>query len=192
MPTLRFIPGWKALLLLLAPITLALAGFAGAYAYKTSVAAAGPAQPNQPANNAAVDVPPPSGLLVYVSGAVEHPGLYRLRRGDRVFDAVAAAGGLRKDADRSRMPNLAGRLRDGEQIRVPFAKTATGTVITRANLNTATLEELDSVPGFTEALAKEVIDYRTNFGGFQSTRELVEILEMSEADYVIARHYLTL
>lgn len=192
MPILQFVPGWKALLLLLAPITLALAAFAGAYAYKTSVAAAGPAQPDPPANNAALDVPPPSGLLVYVSGAVELPGLYRLRRGDRVFDAVAAAGGLRKDADPSRMPNLAGRLRDGEQIRVPFAKTATGTVVTRANLNTATLEELESVPGFTEALAKEVIDYRTNFGGFQSTRELVETLGMSEADFVIARHYLTL
>jgi competence protein ComEA len=90
------------------------------------------------------------------------------------------------------MPNLAGRLRDGEQIRVPFAKTATGTLVTRANLNTATLEELESVPGITEALAKDVIDYRTNFGGFQSTRELVDILGMSEADFVIARHYLTL
>jgi competence protein ComEA len=195
MPTVRFIPGWKALLLLLAPVTLALAVFAGAYAYKTSVVAAGPAgpePPNQPANNAALEVPPPSGLLVYVSGAVEHPGLYRLKRGDRVFDAVAAAGGLRKDADRSRTPNLAGRLRDGEQIRVPFAKTATGTLLSRANLNTATLEELESVPGFTEALAKDVLDYRTNFGGFQSTRELVDILGMSEADFVIARHYLTL
>lgn len=192
MPILRFIPGWKSLLLLVAPVTLALASFAGAYAYKSSVAAAGPAQPNPPTNNAALDVPPPSGLLVYVSGAVEHPGLYRLRRGDRVLDAVAAAGGLRNDADRSRMPNLAGRLRDGEQIRVPSARSATGTVITRTNLNTSTLEELESVPGFTEALAQEVIDYRTNFGGFQSARELVDILGMSEADFVVARHYLTL
>jgi competence protein ComEA len=123
---------------------------------------------------------------------VEHPGLYRLKRGDRVFDAVAAAGGMSPDADRARLPNLAGRLRDGEQIRVPFARSATGTIATRANLNTATLEELETVPGFTEALAKEVIDYRTNFGGFQSTRELVEILGMSEADFVVARHYLTL
>jgi competence protein ComEA len=123
---------------------------------------------------------------------VEHPGLYRLKRGDRAFDAVAAAGGIRPDADRARLPNLAGRLRDGEQIRVPFARSATGTIATRANLNTATLEELETVPGFTEALAKEVIDYRTNFGGFQSTRELVEILGMSETDFVVARHHLTL
>jgi len=189
---LRLIPGWKGLLLLLAPITLALAAVAGAYAYKTSVAAqTTPPLPN-PQANTTLELPPPSGLLVYVSGAVEHPGLYRLRRGDRAYDAVAAAGGIRPDADRSRLPNLAGRLRDGEQIKVPFAKSATGIVVTRANINTATLEELDLVPGFTEALAKEVIDYRTNFGGFQNARELVEILGMSEADFVIARHYLTL
>ena len=48
------------------------------------------------------------------------------------------------------------------------------------------------MPGFTPAFAEECIDYRTNFGGFQNTRELVEILGMSEADYVIARRYLTL
>lgn len=186
----RFIPGWKGLLLVLAPITLALGAVAGAYAYKSSVSAATTA-PNPPAN-ATLEVPPPSGLLVYVSGAVEHPGLYRLRRGDRAFDAISAAGGIRQDADRSRLPNLAGRLRDGEQIKVPFAKTATRTNVTGVNLNTATLEELELIPGFTEALAKEAIDYRTNFGGFQSTRELVEILGMSEADFVIARHHLTL
>ena len=49
-----------------------------------------------------------------------------------------------------------------------------------------------TVPGFTEAFAQDVIDYRTNFGGFQNTRELVDILGMSEAEYVIARRYLTL
>lgn len=188
---IRFIPGWKWLLVLLMPVALAFAAVAGAYAYKTSVVAAESPQPDAP-NAGALDVPPPAGLLVYVSGAVPHPGLYRLRRGDRVFDAIAAAGGMSSEADRARMPNLAGRLRDGEQIRVPFAKAATGTVATRANLNTATLEELQSIPGFTEGLAKEVIDYRTNFGGFQSTRELVDVLGMSEADYVVVRHYLTL
>ena len=62
----------------------------------------------------------------------------------------------------------------------------------RTNLNTASLEELESLPGFNEAFAQEVIDYRINFGGFQNTRELVDILGMSEADYVVARRYLTL
>ena len=92
----------------------------------------------------------------------------------------------------SRLPNLAGRLRDGEQIKVPFAKTSSGTLVVRVNLNQATLEELEALPGFTAVFAQECIDYRTNFGGFQNTRELVDVLGMSEADYVVARHYLTL
>jgi len=62
----------------------------------------------------------------------------------------------------------------------------------RVNLNQATLEELEAVPRFTLAFAQECLDYRTNFGGFQSMRELVEILGMSEADYVVVRRYLTL
>jgi competence ComEA-like helix-hairpin-helix protein len=83
-------------------------------------------------------------------------------------------------------------LKDGEQIKVAFARTTSGTTATRTNLNTATLEELETVPGFTPGLAQECIDYRTNFGGFQNTRELVDILGMSEAEYLIARRYLTL
>jgi DNA uptake protein ComE-like DNA-binding protein len=92
----------------------------------------------------------------------------------------------------SRLPNLAGRLKDGEQIKVPFVKTSSGTTTARVNLNTSTLEELETVPGFSAGFARECIDYRTNFGGFQSTRELVDILGMSEAEYVIARRYLLL
>jgi competence protein ComEA len=188
---LRFIPGWKRLLLLAAPLALALGGVAGSRAYSSFANTPPVTVQNAPAN-AGLDIPPPAGLLVDVSGAVANPGLYRLPRGDRVYDAVAAAGGLSPDADASRLPNLAGRLKDGEQVKVPFAKTTSGTVITRTNLNTATLDELETVPGFTEAFAQECIDYRTNFGGFQNTRELVDILGMSEAEYVIARRYLTL
>src|SRR5438309_4816304 len=90
------------------------------------------------------------------------------------------------------LPNLAGRLRDGEQVKVPFAKTASGTVVARINLNLATLEELEAVPGFSVALAQECIDNRMNFGGFHNTRELVDVLGMSESAYLIARRYMTL
>lgn len=186
---LRLVPAPKRVLLVVAPITLAVAGAAAAYAYSSSRAAA-PAPP--PITNPALDVPAQPGLLVDVSGAVENPGLYRMPRGDRVFDAIAAAGGLSPDADMSKLPNLAGRLRDGEQVKVAFAKTVSGTVVVRVNLNTATLEELETIPGFSEAFAQECLDYRTNFGGFQNTRELVDVLGMSEAEYVIARRYVTL
>ena len=104
----------------------------------------------------------------------------------------AAAGGLSPDADLSKLPDMAGRLKDGEQVKVGFARTTSGTVIVRTNLHTATLEELETVPGFTPAFAQECIDYRTNFGGFQNARELVDILGMSEAEYVNVRRYLAL
>src|ERR1700674_1209111 len=191
---MRFVPGWKRLLLIGAPITLVLALVAGASVYASSASSSSSSSQAGPAAqaNAALGVPAQPGLLVDVVGAVDKPGLYRLRRGDRVYDAIAAAGGFSPDADMSRVPNLAGRLKDGEQVKVPFAKTSTGTVVPRTNLNTATLEELAALPGFTEVFAQDCIDYRTNFGGFQNTRELVDILGMSEAEYVIVRRYLAL
>jgi competence protein ComEA len=191
---LSVIPGWKPMLAFALPALIAIGAIAGAYAFTSSTTRAGQATtPAAAAAAANADVPAPAGLLVHVIGAVEHPGLYRMKRGDRVYDAIASAGGLSVNADITRLPNLAGRLKDGEQIKVPYAKGTTGaTVVTRTNLNQATVEELEVVPGFTSAFAQDVIDYRTNFGGFQNTRELVDILGMSEADYVIARHYLTL
>ena len=189
---ISLIPGWKPLLALTVPVLLGIGAVAAAYLYTSATTHLGPVTAvNAAAGN--LDVPAPAGLLVHVVGAVEHPGLYRMKRGDRVYDAIASAGGLSVEADITRLPNLAGRLKDGEQIKVPFAKGSAGTtILARANLNTATLEELEVVPGFTSAFAQSVIDYRTNFGGFQNTRELVEILGMSEADFVVARRYLTL
>jgi competence protein ComEA len=185
---LRLVPGWRRWVLIGAPLTAAFALLVAAYAYTTSANAT----PTPPPVDAPLEIPEQPGLLVDVVGAVENPGLYRLPRGDRVYDAIAAAGGFSADADMSRVPNLAGRLRDGEQIKVPYAKGPSGTVTARVNLNQATAEELASVPGFSGAFARECVDYRSNFGGFQSSRELVEILGMSEADYVVARRYLTL
>jgi competence protein ComEA len=183
------VPGAQRLLLLGLPLLLAAGAAGAAYVYTSASTLAAPPPPAV----ANLSVPPPAGLLVDVSGAVNHPGLYRMKRGDRVYDAIAAAGGLSADADPARLPDLAGRLKDGEQVKVPFLKSTPGSVvITRTNLNTATLEELEMVPGFTVAFAAEVIDYRTNFGGFQNARELVEILGMSEAAFAIARRYLTL
>jgi competence protein ComEA len=188
---MRLIPGWKRLLVLGLPVLIGAGAVVGAYFYASSA----PAAASRQAAPAPADLglPPPTGLLVDVVGAVARPGLYRVPRGDRVYDAISAAGGLTADADPTRLPNLAGRLKDGEQIKVPFVKGATGgTVIIRTSLNTATVDELALVPGFTEAFAQDVVDYRTNFGGFQSTAELVDILGMNEADFVIARRYLTL
>src|ERR1700730_13016965 len=194
---LQLAPGWKRLLAVALPVLVGVGAVVGAHLYVSAGSAAlpvvaGAGWPLAPANPSR-DMPAPAGLLVDVIGAVAQPGLYRMKRGDRVYDAIAAAGGVTTDADPAKLPNLAGRLKDGEQIKVPFGKGAPGgTVVSRTNLNFATLDELTVVPGFSEAFAQDVIDYRTSFGGFQTTRELVTMLGMSEADYVIARRYLTL
>src|ERR1700730_9586832 len=188
---IQLIPGWKRLLVLGLPVLVAIGAVVGAYFYASAASTATPRQVAP--TTTGLSLPPPAGLLVDVVGAVARPGLYRVPRGDRVYDAIAAAGGLTAEADPTRLPNLAGRLKDGEQIKVPLAKGAAGgTAVVRTSLNSATVDELALVPGFTEALAQDVIDYRTNYGGFQSTRELVDILGMSEADFVIARRYVTL
>ena len=187
---IRLIPGGRRVLVITLPVLIGLGALTAAYEYAQSNRQAGGTQLPNLQN---LDVPPPSGLLVDIIGAVNHPGLYRMKRGDRVYDAIAAAGGLTDQADPTRLPDLAGRLKDGEQVKVPLAsRTAWNVVIPRTNLNAATIDELEVLPGFTTAFAKEVIDYRTNFGGFQNIRELVEVLGMSEAEFLIARRYLTL
>jgi len=184
------IPGWKPLLALALPVLIGTGAVAGAYVYSASARAATIAP--TVASGGALNLPPPAGLLVDVTGAVVRPGLYRVQRGDRVYDAIAAAGGMTEDADPTRLPNLAGRLKDGQQVNVPLVKGAAGGAVTRVSLNSATVEELEVTPGFTPSFAAQVIDYRVNYGGFESLRELVEVLGMSEADYLVARRYLTL
>jgi len=144
-------------------------------------------------------LPPPSGLLVDVTGAVALPGVYRVARGERSSAAIAAAGGRTAAADPDRLPNMAARLQDGAQVRVPaLAATARGAAagggsarVAAVSLNTATAEQLATVPGFTPDLVAAAIRYRTDYGGFASTRELVDVLLMSEADYQLARRYVT-
>jgi competence protein ComEA len=189
LPRIRFVPGAGLLVALALPLLLGAGALAAVVVW--SRFGPPPAAP-APAVDAGLDVPPPAGLLVEVSGAVLHPGLYRLARGDRIEAAIAAAGGITAQADPNRLPDLAGRLRDGQQVRVPFAKGPASSVTARVNLNQATEDELLTVPGFTPDLAAAAVRQRELFGGFSSTRDLVTVLGMSEADYVVARKYLTI
>src|SRR5690349_5766340 len=111
-------PGWGRMLLFGLPPLLAVAALAAAFLFlPPATAAAAPAPPDAEAAPALV-APATPGLLVHVSGGVAHPGLYRMTRGDRVYAAIAAAGGLTGEADPDRLPDLAGLLRDGEQVKV--------------------------------------------------------------------------
>ena len=118
----------------------------------------------------------PAPLVVHVVGAVRRPGLYRLRQGARIADAIARAGGATRRAQLS-LVNLAAPLADGVQIVVP-ARAAAGAAAPAGqpsgpvHLNTATLEELDALPGVGPVTAQKILDYRQQHGVFANVDEL--------------------
>ncbi len=112
-------------------------------------------------------------VIVYVNGAVKNPGLYTLLAGWRVVDAIVAAGGLTPDADATCLPNLAAHLKDAKQILVPFAgHCGKSTKKAKLDVNTATRDQLLTVPGMDPVLADAIISYREANGGFQALTEL--------------------
>ena len=128
-----------------------------------------------PAPSAAIQV-----VVVDVTGAVRRPGVYRLPIGARVLDAVRKARAGRH-ADLSGL-NLAQRLADGEQVVVPrkgeaaTAPTAVGGAGSPiVHLNSATLEQLETLDGVGPALAQRIIDFRSQHGGFRSLDELDQV-----------------
>ena len=127
----------------------------------------------------------PTVMVVDVVGAVRRPGLYRLAQGARIADAVSRAGGATPKADLA-MINLAAPLADGEQVVVPRrgaaplgapagpAGASAGGVPAGGpvHLSTATLEQLDSLPGIGPVTAQKILDYRQKHGAFTSVDEL--------------------
>lgn len=127
-------------------------------------------------------------VVVDVRGAVETAGVYELPPGARVQDAISAAGGLVEVADLSTI-NLARRLRDGEVVTI-LALPPSGTTSPRVsnvedisnqgsrpqiNINTATAEELDALPGVGEVTAARIIAYRDQNGPFRTVDDLIQV-----------------
>lgn len=137
-----------------------------------------------------VDAGEPAMALVFVSGAVVHPGLYRLSPSARIADAIAAAGGLTPGADQGRLPDLAATIHEGKQVNVPFRKTTTHTAATRLDINTATLDELAAIPTMPYGLAESIVDYRQQFGAFRSMTELRTMLGVDGPTVTGLRPYL--
>jgi competence protein ComEA len=139
-------------------------------------------------------------VTVHVAGAVRRPGVYRLGAGARVDDALRRAGGPRGRADLAAV-NLAAKLEDGRQVLVPERAAApasgatpaggaaagaagsagpahaggTGAPAAPVNLNTATLEQLDTLDGVGPGIAQRILDYRREHGGFTRVDELGEV-----------------
>jgi competence protein ComEA len=127
-----------------------------------------------------------------VRGAVNKPGVYALPPGSRVQDALNAAGGTQTLADLS-MLNLARKVADGEQLLIPTRPPSTPTAARIAadtptsapqttptgarliNLNTATLADLDTLPGIGPTLAQRILDYRAQYGSFKTTADIKKV-----------------
>jgi competence protein ComEA len=136
-------------------------------------------------------------VVVDVAGAVKRPGVYRLTTSDRVEDALRRAGGPTRRADLTQL-NRAAKLEDGRQILVPTrartasapgASSTTGATATAGgsstpaapiDLNTATLEQLDTLDGVGPATAQKILDYRAEHGGFRSVDELDQVSGIGE------------
>ena len=144
-------------------------------------------------------------IVVHVAGAIATPGVYTLHEGDRVVDAVEAAGGPSSDADLVAL-NLARRIHDEDQVVVPRigeppkvsqvapAQTgadglpAAGTLI---DINTALAADLDSLPGIGEVYSQRIVDSRATDGPFESTEDLVGRQLIPRATYEKIKHLIT-
>jgi competence protein ComEA len=128
-------------------------------------------------------------IVVDVAGKVQHPGIYELPPGSRVYDAIRAAGGARPGVSTLSL-NLAEPLRDGEQIVVGRTATATGgggvapppgAAVSSSpapvivDLNTATLEQLETLPGVGPVLGQHILDWRDAHGQFASVDQLQDV-----------------
>jgi competence protein ComEA len=142
-----------------------------------------PAQAPGGSLEVSVEPAPERRLVVHVVGAVLRPGLYRVKEGSRVDDAIRRAGGPKPKAALE-LVNLAAPVADGQQVVVP-ARGAAGPAAgpgsveaggpspgARVRLNSATLEDLDALPGIGPVTAQKIIDYRTEHGAFSSVEEL--------------------
>ena len=166
-------------LLLAAAGSLALILLLGRFVLGAGTTTTAAPLPLPPAVGAGVTGLPSSRVVVDVVGAVRRPGLYRLAQGSRIADALTRAGGATAKADLAQV-NLAAPLADGEQVVVPrrgagVAGGVAGSVAGAAapvQLSTATLEQLDSLPGIGPVTAQKILDYREQHGAFQSVDEL--------------------
>lgn len=137
------------------------------------------------------------GIFVHVCGEVVHPGVYELKAGSRVYEAVKAAGGMSENAAQNFL-NQAEILEDGQQIYVPSEEEISDTDSEngrtddcKVNLNQASKEQLMTLPGVGEAKADAIIRYRSEKGNFRSIEEIMEIEGIKEGVFKKIEDWIT-
>jgi competence protein ComEA len=136
-----------------------------------------------------------SPIEVYITGAVARPGVYEMADGDRAIDILYEAGGPAPDANLEAI-NLAVRLHDEDQVVVPRVGEPVSGVAgvvssTAISINTATAEELATLPGIGEVYSQRIVESRAEDGLFSTTEELVERRIIPRATYERIRELIT-
>lgn len=148
----------------------------------------------------------PEPVSVYITGAVERPGVYQVPRGSRLVEVIAAAGGLREGANIAQI-NLAQKVEDGQRIDIPGSGEfptpqlvigGSGLLVTPTippgglvNINTADSALLQTVPGIGPTIASRIIAYREANGPFQKVDDLLKVSGIGPATLEKIRPYLT-
>ena len=154
-------------------------------------------------------------VVIQIGGEVRNPGVYRLRSGQRIQDAIEAAGGPTVDADLEEI-NRAQVLEDGSHIRVPAegdqsqlptvtapnslmspskprpSSSSPSNVAGTVSINSASAEMLDTLPGVGPAIAQKIIQYRQQNGGFRTIEEIMEVSGIGEKKFAAMKEYLRL
>ena len=147
-------------------------------------------------------------IIVHITGAVESEGIVKIKEGDRIKDAIEAAGGLAIDANLKEV-NLAYKLKDGQKVYIPRTTDTEEeitinnengeTVIvdqgiqettTMVNINTATEEQLRTLPGVGEETARKIIEYRQLNGRFVAIQDIKNVTGIGEAKFENIKNYI--
>ena len=199
----------KRLALILVLAVLITGGSFYFYQQKSSVSETTAVMPAPP-NSVATPKTDAGEIIVYISGAVNKPGVLSVPAGSRVVDVVNAAGGLAPGADPAKV-NMAKVLKDGMQVNVPGVTTParSGSVSTsrtgsttvssssgydgeKISINFASKAELDKLPGIGPAMAEQIVDYRQHNGTFRDISELKKVPGIGEVKFNVLKDKISL
>ncbi len=136
-------------------------------------------------------------IYVHICGEVNQPGVYSVPEGFRVYELLEMAGGATSQGAPDAM-NLADIIKDGERIVIPSMEEAASMAVSESgestglvNLNTASINQLMTLPGIGESKAKDIVRYREENGGFQSIEDIMKISGIKEAVFQKIRSLIT-